>query len=546
MMNHRRTERLTRVLEQPEGVAVAITGAWGVGKTYFWKNFIKQYPLAQDQQYAYVSVFGVETLADLKALIVEQLEADPNDPLSFTERAAQFTKRAFRDLRGMQVDGMSLSGSLLFLLLFNKISNALICIDDLERKSDKLSIKDIMGLADFLKNQRACKVVIILNDQQDHEGVYDDYKEKIFDDCLIVKDISQALHCMLSEELAVVRAEFLRFYECFGLENIRFYKKALRVFADIYSYLPAKHSESAVKQIAQSTLVFLAITDMPSMGLEWADLNPQWTRKSVDDNHAVAHLKQFYGGFFVWTEWHLLLKKFFQQDHADWSEQHFQQLAQSDLISEEKQTVKDQLTQLIDDFYNFKAGDDFGHRLYQMALENINSQGVVNTYFYVNLLTKCGLLEQANHLETKVLEWVETKVRDEADQVDGTDDFFMFGKEGCEDIYRKTQEVVDHVENTGYRLADVMTNYVKHNRWKSLDEKVIRDANKDDWHRFLFVDTVDGRFGVIRAAWSQKIMPSKTAEIRQWIRELMLEKRQESVAMRVAVDHMLSLLDDRH
>jgi hypothetical protein len=50
----------------------------------------------------------------------------------------------------------------------------LIYIDDMERKSKGVDIAEIIGLVSFLKEQRDCKVIIILND----DSLKDEAKEK--------------------------------------------------------------------------------------------------------------------------------------------------------------------------------------------------------------------------------------------------------------------------------------------------------------------------------------------------------------------------------
>ena len=65
------------------GTAIAITGSWGVGKTYFWKKLLEE-QLSEERiykkdnvfnrKYAYVSLFGLESLSDLKTNIYSNIE----------------------------------------------------------------------------------------------------------------------------------------------------------------------------------------------------------------------------------------------------------------------------------------------------------------------------------------------------------------------------------------------------------------------------------------------------------------------------------------
>ena len=36
-----KADRIIEILKDDKSVCIAITGEWGVGKTYFWKNYIQ-------------------------------------------------------------------------------------------------------------------------------------------------------------------------------------------------------------------------------------------------------------------------------------------------------------------------------------------------------------------------------------------------------------------------------------------------------------------------------------------------------------------------
>ena len=48
-------------------------------------------------------------------------------------------------------------------MLFASVRNQLICIDDFKRRGEGLKPKDVLGLISSLREQRNCKVVLILN-----------------------------------------------------------------------------------------------------------------------------------------------------------------------------------------------------------------------------------------------------------------------------------------------------------------------------------------------------------------------------------------------
>ena len=66
-------------------------------------------------------------------------------------------------------------------LSFLSLDEVLVCIDDLERKGNGLDTKDVMGLVSHLKEQKNCKVVLLLNDGESGIEDYKVYREKVLD-----------------------------------------------------------------------------------------------------------------------------------------------------------------------------------------------------------------------------------------------------------------------------------------------------------------------------------------------------------------------------
>jgi hypothetical protein len=74
-------QEMRRVLSTRDPEVVCISGRWGVGKTYAWREQLeearKEHGIAL-KRYAYVSLFGVNSLDDLKFAIF----ANGNDVVS--------------------------------------------------------------------------------------------------------------------------------------------------------------------------------------------------------------------------------------------------------------------------------------------------------------------------------------------------------------------------------------------------------------------------------------------------------------------------------
>jgi len=67
---------------------------------------------------------------------------------------------------------------------FMTIRDQIICIDDLERRGQDLNVTDVLGLISYLREQRNCKVVLVLNDEmleQDAKRILEKNLEKVVD-----------------------------------------------------------------------------------------------------------------------------------------------------------------------------------------------------------------------------------------------------------------------------------------------------------------------------------------------------------------------------
>ena len=187
-------QQIGRFLASEAPEVLAIKGGWGVGKTYAWNAYLHA---AKNQRrialsdYSYVSLFGINSLQELKNSIfenmmsrqhigrrpsVESFRTNMNRLLRTTgkkkfalfsvEKAAEFSDAPFE--------------SLAFLCL----EKTLICIDDFERKGKGIETQDILGLITILKEQKKCKVVLILNDESlggDSHIEYNRLREKVID-----------------------------------------------------------------------------------------------------------------------------------------------------------------------------------------------------------------------------------------------------------------------------------------------------------------------------------------------------------------------------
>lgn len=174
-------DRLKELFKLDEGFVVSLNGKWGVGKTHFWHNFVKEN--LSDKKTAYISLFGQESLKDIEKKIIFEISSKDKTISGLKDRV-----KDFKTTLGLKYDNSSfgITGSLLNigLSLFEKkdFKDVIVCFDDFERMSDKIKLKDVLGLISELKEQKNCKVIMIFeNHKIEDEKLFSEYKEKIID-----------------------------------------------------------------------------------------------------------------------------------------------------------------------------------------------------------------------------------------------------------------------------------------------------------------------------------------------------------------------------
>jgi len=210
--------RLDEFLKHPTKRVLVIKGRWGVGKTYFWTNHFMRHRFPDvarfnEGRYTYVSLFGLGSVDEIEQLILTNSRKIGNISQAgilsrFLCSLAQPKSWFFRQCPELAGKCKSVSNrllrkqnlSLLFEIpglakwksLFPRLSrifvdNTLICLDDLERKSPTLSVRNVLGLVSVLREQNNCRIVLIMNEDEledNDQKALDLYREKAIDETI--------------------------------------------------------------------------------------------------------------------------------------------------------------------------------------------------------------------------------------------------------------------------------------------------------------------------------------------------------------------------
>ena len=249
-------KEIERFLASPEPEVLCLRGKWGVGKTYSWEQMLRR---ARDRNaialgsYAYVSLFGRDSLDQLKYAIFENgmsladIGTEPTVETFKSNAAALFKrigKQSFSFLQNLPQ--ASDYASELQALSFLSVRDRLICIDDLERMGQHLLMKDVLGLISDLRDQKGCKVVIILNDdalEGTAKAEFELYNEKVIDRSLeIAPEATDSVRVAVIGDAPALQ-NLRTALVTLGIANIRVIKKIERLVLHV---VPLLHSFDAV------------------------------------------------------------------------------------------------------------------------------------------------------------------------------------------------------------------------------------------------------------------------------------------------------------
>ena len=265
-------EEIRRFLKAKDRLALCLSGKWGVGKTHTWDMLLAEAfrnGTATPARYAYISLFGLESLGDVRRSLfentVEAAAFNSVEPLEVTvssvsDRLAHLASKwraGAGIIRGIPIvaDYSGLAEKAGFL----DVRDQIVCFDDLERMSDSLALKDVLGLISLLKEKKRCKVVLLLNTEALKDKNAEDFKvqlEKVIDINLVFAPTAlEAVEIAIPKRSTPQLQWIGEYTEALGISNIRTIFKLLRICGRLEEILDG-YDERILKQAIQSACLF--------------------------------------------------------------------------------------------------------------------------------------------------------------------------------------------------------------------------------------------------------------------------------------------------
>lgn len=520
-------KKFLKLINNKDSFAIALTGEWGIGKTRFWNNFYeKNHTDLGISKYSYVSLFGIDSIEALKFEIALSTH-ETTQKKDYLSGIKSIFKKSLDiiDLPKLEGTGVTLSlgKGLISSAITSLIGDTLICIDDIERLSKNIDIKDVMGLVNHLSLEKNCKVVVIL-----HEGKADEdfreYKEKVFDEVLILDNsLSIIKEKIVTDELFPMYEEF---YQTMGIKNIRFYQRVERTFKAILDNSDDDLSFTSKKQILEALLVIRMAHDMPSTfddtidfdffvksfssprvdelrGYD-LDLTFKSDENRLDDKEKVEvarkfklmddTISQFYS-YFELSGWSKIITSLLVD--LDTESEIIEELSRSDKLTETQLENDREKQKLMTEYHSLSPEHGFNQRIFDNIRNRIDREMLPNLSFYYNILRKNRASDLSNQLKDLVETYIEAKISEGLEQ--GLMESYYLNHSNTNDIFYSflEQAIKRHKEDlTLNSNADTMSKifmrFYKHGNHSEDFSKAIQNISKEIFSHVVWQPLVDG------------------------------------------------------
>jgi hypothetical protein len=307
------------VFQSSKPIVVALTGGWGEGKTHFWKEVVV--PSQGEKKTGYVSVFGAESLAVIRERVVVasiSLSKFASDGSGKKwSRAVNSVITAARGAWNSYGSKFGVSDSIAVELLqtIGLRPGWIICLDDVERLSEKVGFDNFLGYVTELRDKWLLKVVLIYNREpidKDAGSAFHVYQEKVIDRSIpFALDFGDVIDLVFKDVRIPnfdVCAEVLKRSQVLGLRNIRILVKARSYFEEISLLLGTGAEPEFLRTAIASLLLFSYMKfsnqkptdltfEMLASHSEWADRFRKASGAQGDDapktNPAKELLQQY-------------------------------------------------------------------------------------------------------------------------------------------------------------------------------------------------------------------------------------------------------------
>lgn len=486
---------LEEFLESDTIKVLELKGDWGIGKTYYFQNFLTwakcKNMLGRLRAYSYVSLFGSVSISSLEASIFTSHEPQgekANDRLasayrpikSILDKAGQATI-GFRGARFALGTATTLIDGLIRKYY---IKDFLICFDDIERMSEQVSPSSFLGLVSSLKEQQNCKIVLIYNydklsvSNPRLQDAIDEYREKIID-----REVS--LRPTVEENMAIAwprqmgrPLSFERVFNISECTNIRVMRKArwaIEYFSKILGNQWPNIRDSFQLAVASLTVIYYSRKDLfpdPSSILA-ADFFKHLAAESQMHRAQYQFMSKL--GYSP-APHHNMILDFFRHGSVDIDS--YKGILQVNDINERLSRFNHQCDEISSKFSSgfFASHDQVVYELHDFLQQHSGDISIGKAYGAIDFLGQCGV-----EVDPALLNQAIQSHMDREPQLDPyTLNFSNLPDAVREDIQRRYD-----AKGASQSISNLMQSLAGSNGWDPDEIRLLRRRTESEWLEWI-------------------------------------------------------------
>jgi hypothetical protein len=286
--------------------ALMVTGDWGVGKTYYFKNTLRKQisstPVFGNHTKKYkpilVSLFGLKSIEEIQTEIFLSLFPFLKSKIKLGASIGKAVAKGILHFKGLgeysnYVEEIDVDKKSLI-----KFQELLLCFDDLERISKNLSIEEFIGYVNSLVENENVKVLIIANEGKIlDKKTYDILKEKIIGNSIeFIPSVSAVFDNILLTKFSSFKhyKNFLEANKEFILTifqkkttNFRSLIFILNYFQQVFSEVDNKLSKEKALKEKQNEILLRLLKFSICIAMEYREGNISYTNCQNLDQYGI-------------------------------------------------------------------------------------------------------------------------------------------------------------------------------------------------------------------------------------------------------------------
>jgi hypothetical protein len=290
-------------LKSNTNYALMITGEWGIGKTYYFKNTLKKEicktPTFSDESKKYrpilVSLFGLKSVDEIQSEIFLSLYPIlKNNKLKLGASIFKAVTKGILHLSGLgeytkyieKINSESNS--------FIDFEDLVLCFDDLERISENLKLEELIGYINSLVENENVKVIIIANENKIEIDKYHILKEKVVGNSIeFISNMNETFDSLIEVKFSgsPLYLVFLRENKSFIIDmfskkskNIRILNYCLSYFQNIFSEITKNIDADNILKVKEKEIFKMILKFSIAISIEYKEGKISFTnRNSLDE-----------------------------------------------------------------------------------------------------------------------------------------------------------------------------------------------------------------------------------------------------------------------